>query len=156
MIVFVIISSHLFVFELTSSVVRVHIIDLLEGGFLERRFYFLAGDTLSSGITGMATAWLASSIVDPAWHMVIAMFAGMGIGMGLSLILMPVLVSLFGAMEVMLPVMLTAMVAGMAFGMAGAKQELTAFEVLLGGASIGIFVLLLTYAADTRLHSKGL
>ena len=132
------------------------IFDLLEGGFLERRFYFLAGDALSNGIMGMVTAWFAASMVDPGWHMVVTMLAGMGIGMGLSLILMPVFVSLFGAMEVMLPVMLTAMLAGMVFGMAGAMQELTVFEVLFGGALTGIFVLLLTYVADAGLRNRGL
>jgi hypothetical protein len=123
---------------------------------LERRFYFLAGDALSNGIMGMATAWLATGIVDPTWHMLTAMLVGMAGGMGLSLILMPVFVSLFGAMEVMLPVMLTAMLAGMTFGMAGAMHVLATLELLLGGGLIGILVLLLTYAADARTHSKSL
>lgn len=121
---------------------------------MERRIYFLAGDALSNSIIGMAAAWLATTLVDPGWHMIITMFVGMGVGMGLSLILMPVFVGLFGAMEVMLPVMLTAMLAGMAFGMASAMQELTAFVVLLGGALIGIFVLLLSYIANTRIHGN--
>jgi len=145
-------NSYLFVCELTSSVVRISIIGLLEGCFLERRFYFLAGDALSNGITGMASAWLATVIVDPTWHMLTAMLAGMG----LSLILMPLLVGLFGAMEVMLPVMLTAMLAGMAFGMAGAMYMLTELEVLLSGGLIGILVLLLTYAVDAGMHSRRL
>jgi len=145
-------NSYLFVCELTSSVVRISIIGLLEGCFLERRFYFLAGDALSNGITGMASAWLATVIVDPTWHMLTAMLAGMG----LSLILMPLLVGLFGAMEVMLPVMLTAMFAGMAFGMAGAMYVLTALEVLLGGGLIAILVLLLTYAANAGMQGRRL
>jgi len=123
---------------------------------LERRFYFLAGDALSNGIMGMATAWLATGIVDPTWHMLTAMLVGMAGGMGLSLILMPVFVSLFGAMEVMLPVMLTAMLAGMTFGMAGAMHVLATLELLLGGGLIGILVLLLTYTADARIHGKSL
>jgi len=149
-------NSYLFVCELTSSVVRISIIGLLEGCFLERRFYFLAGDALSNGITGMASAWLATVIVDPTWHMLTAMLAGMAAGMGLSLILMPLLVGLFGAMEVMLPVMLTAMLAGMAFGMAGAMYVLTALEVLLGGGLIAILVLLLTYAANAGMQGRRL
>ncbi len=111
---------------------------------------------MSNGIMGMASAWLATSLVDPTWHMFIAMLAGMAAGMCLSLILMPLFVGLFGAMEVMLPVMLTAMLAGMTFGMAGAMQVQTALEVLLGGGLIGILVLLLTYAADARLHGRNL
>ena len=105
---------------------------------------------------GMAAAWLAATIVNPDWHMVISMLVGMGVGMGLSLILMPVFVGLFGAMEVMLPVMLTAMLAGMAFGMVVAMQELSAFEVLLGGALIGIFVLLFSYIANIRIQGKSM
>jgi hypothetical protein len=136
--------------------VSIGIIGLLEGGCLERRFYFLAGDALSNGIMGMASAWLATLIVDPSWHMLTAMLAGMASGMGLSLILMPLFVSLFGAMEVMLPVMLTAMLAGMAFGMAGATYVLNALEILLGGGLIGILVLLLTYAADAAMNSRRL
>lgn len=123
---------------------------------LERRFYFIAGDTLSNGITGMATAQLATSMVDHTWHMASAMLTGMGVGMGFSMILMPVFVGLFGAMEVMLPVMLTAMMAGMVFAMANTMLELSIFEVLLGGALIGIFVLSLTYVADALLRRKSL
>jgi len=123
---------------------------------LEQRFYFLSGDALSNGITGMATAWLATGIVDPSWHMLTAMLAGMAAGMGFSLILMPLFVGLFGAMEVMLPVMLTAMLAGMAFGMAGVMYVLAALEILLGGGMIGILVLLFTYAADAKMQGKGL
>jgi len=123
---------------------------------LERRFYFLAGDALSNAIMGMASAWLATSIVDHTWHMLTAMLAGMAAGMGLSLILMPLFVGLFGAMEVMLPVMLTAMLAGMAFGMADSMYVLTTLEVLLGGGLSGILVLLLTYAADVIMHGKRL
>jgi len=104
----------------------------------------------------MAAAWLATSIVDPTWHMFTAMLAGMVVGMGLSLILMPVVVGFFGAMEVMLPAMLTAMLAGMVFGMAGAMHELTTLEILLGGGLIGILVLLLTYTADARIRGKSL
>lgn len=155
-IVFVILSIYLFVRELTSSVVRISNIGLLEGGFLERRFYFLAGDALSNGIMGMGSAWLAIAIVDPTWHMLAAMLAGMAAGMGLSLILMPLFVGLFGAMEVMLPVMLTAMLAGMAFGMMGAMYVLTALEVLLGGGLTGILVLMLTYAVDAGMHRRKL
>jgi hypothetical protein len=127
---------------------------LLGGGFLERRFYFLAGDVLSNAIMGMATAWLAIVIVDPSWQMLAAMLAGMAAGMALSLIMMPLFVGLFGAMEVMLPVMLTAMLAGMVFGMAEAMYALTALEVLLGGGLLGILILLLTYAADAGMHSR--
>jgi hypothetical protein len=105
---------------------------------------------------GMATAWLATGIVDPSWHMLTGLLAGMVAGMGLSLILMPVFVGLFGAMEVMLPVMLTAMLAGMAFGMVGAVHVLTTLEALLGGGSIGILVLLLSYAAGATVHGKSL
>lgn len=123
---------------------------------MERRCYFLAGDLLSNGIVGMATAWLATRIVDPTWNMVAGMLAGMGAGMGLSLVLLPVFVGLFGAMEVMLPVMLTAMLAGMAFGMASAMQTLTTLEVLLGGGLSGMLVLGLTYAADARIRSNTL
>lgn len=123
---------------------------------MERRCYFLAGDALSNGIMGMATAWLATGIVDPTWHMPAAMLVGMAAGMGLSLILMPLFVGLFGAMEVMLPVMLTAMLAGMAFGMAGAMHVLTTLEVLLGGGFLGVLVLLLTYACDARIRGKSL
>lgn len=123
---------------------------------MEQRFYFLAGDALSNSIMGMSTAWLVTCIVDPTWHMLTAMIAGMAVSMGLSLILMPVFVSLFGAMEVMLPVMLTAMLAGMAFGMMVAMQELAPLVILLGGGLIGILALLLTYAADTRIHGNSL
>jgi hypothetical protein len=102
----------------------------------------------------MAGAWLATSFIDHTWHMLTAMLAGMAAGMSLSLILMPLFVGLFGAMEVMLPVMLTAMLAGMAFGMASAVYVMTTLEVLLGGGLIGIFVLLLTYAANAGMRSK--
>ena len=123
---------------------------------MERRLYFLAGDALSNSITGMASAWLATVIVDPTWHMLNAMLAGMAAAMCLSLILMPLFVGLFGAMEVMLPVMLTAMLAGMAFGMAGAMYVLNEMVVLLGGAFSGILVLLLTYAANAGMRGRRL
>jgi len=103
---------------------------------------------------GMASAWLATNIVDPTWHMLTAMLAGMASGMGLSLILMPLFVSLFGAMEVMLPVMLTAMLAGMVYGMLDVIHLQTFLEVLLGGGLIGILVLVLTYAVDAGIHGK--
>ena len=125
-----------------------------KGDILERRFYFLAGDALSNSTIGMASAWLATCIVDPTWHIFAAMLTGMATGMGLSLILMPLFVSLFGAMEVMLPVMLTAMLAGMVFGMLDAMHVQTFLEVLLGGGLVGILVLMLTYAADAGIHSK--
>jgi hypothetical protein len=122
---------------------------------MERRIYFLAGDILSNTVMGAAAAWLAAVLVDPSWTMPAAMFAGMLAGMGLGLVLMPVLVGLFGAMEVMLPVMLTTMLSGMVFGMAGAMQALTGPALLLGGGSIGLLVLLLTYAIDAALHGRG-
>jgi hypothetical protein len=123
---------------------------------MERRSYFLAGDVLSNGIMGMASGWLATGIVDPSWHMLIAMLVGMAAGMALAMILMPLFVGLFGAMEVMLPVMLTGMLTGMAFGMARATHGLATSGVLLGGGFIGVLVLLLTYAADTRMRDKSL
>jgi hypothetical protein len=102
----------------------------------------------------MAAAWLVAALVDPSWSMPAGMLAGMFAGMGLGLLLMPLFVALFGAMEVMLPVMLTAMLSGMMFGMAGAMQVPAASTLLLGGGSIGLLVLLLTYALDVRLHGR--
>jgi len=116
--------------------------------------YFIAGDTLSNSVMGMAAAWLAASLVGPDWSMPAGMAAGMLAGMGLGLLLTPVFVALFGAMEVMLPVMLTAMLAGMVFGMAGAMRTPTAAALLLGGGAIGLLVLLLTYAVDARLRGR--
>jgi ABC-type enterobactin transport system permease subunit len=121
---------------------------------LEQRSYFVAGDTLSNGLTGMAAAWLAVHTVDPSWPMPVAMLAGMVAGMGLSMVLMPLFVGLFGAMEVMLPVMLSAMLAGMAFGMAGAIYEPGTMLVLAGGGLTGILTLFLTYAADTGIRAR--
>ncbi|MGD2055483.1 MAG: hypothetical protein PVJ15_01655 [Gammaproteobacteria bacterium] len=121
---------------------------------MERRIYFLAGDTVSNVLTGMAAAWLASVLVDPAWSMSAAMLAGMFAGMGLALLLMPLCVGLFGAMEVMLPVMLTAMLAGMVFGMASAMRTAGTPLVLLGGGLLGLVVLLLTYAVDAGLRGR--
>ena len=121
---------------------------------MERRIYFLAGDTLSNAVTGAAAARLATAIIDPSWSMPAGMFAGMLAGMGLGLLLLPVFVGLFGAMEVMLPVMLTAMLSGMVFGMAGAMQAPAVMTLLLGGGTIGILVLLLTYAVDAVLHGR--
>ena len=109
---------------------------------------------MSNAVVGASTAWLAAAIVDTSWFMPVGMFAGMLLGMGLGMVLMPVFVGLFGAMEVMLPVMLTAMLSGMVFGMAGAMQAPAVSVLLLGGGSIGILVLLLTYAVDTLLHDK--
>jgi len=122
---------------------------------LERRFYFIAGDVLSNAVTGMAAAWLAVLLVDTSWPMLAGMAVGMLSGMGLGLLLMPAFVGLFGAMEVMLPVMLTAMLSGMVFGMAGAMQAAALQTLLLGGGSIGILVLLLTYAVDAALRGRG-
>ena len=121
---------------------------------MERRVYFLAGDVLSNVIVGMASAWLATVIVDPSWHMYAAMLAGMAAGMGLALVLLPLFVGLFGAMEVMLPVMLTAMLAGMAFGMEGVMHWLSAPGDLLGGGVIGLLVLLLTYGVDAGMRGR--
>lgn len=121
---------------------------------MERRVYFLAGDVIANSGTGMASAWLATVVVDPSWHMLVAMLASMVAGMVLSMILMPLLVGLFGAMEVMLPVMLSAMVAGMLFGMSAAMYVLTAPVVLLGGGLAGLLVLSLTYVADVAMHGR--
>lgn len=123
-----------------------------EEDILERRLYFIAGDILANGFTGMAAAWLASAMVDPSWSMPVAMLAGMFIATGFALILMPLFVGLFGAMEVMLPVMLGAMLAGMVFGMAHNMQEMTTALVLSGGAALGILALLFSYGVDARLH----
>ncbi|MGB5261946.1 MAG: hypothetical protein WBO34_15685 [Gammaproteobacteria bacterium] len=109
---------------------------------------------MSNVVMGAAAAWLAAVIVDTSWSMPVGMLAGMLSGMGLGMILMPVFVALFGAMEVMLPVMMTAMLSGMVFGMADAMQAPAVSVLLLGGGSIGILVLLLTYAVDTVLHNK--
>jgi len=122
---------------------------------LERRIYFIAGDVLSNAVMGMAAAWLVTLLVDTSWPMPAGMAVGMASGMGLGLLLMPVFVGLFGAMEVMLPVMLTAMFSGMVFGMAGAMQTAAPQMLLLGGGSIGILVLLLTYAVDAALRGRG-
>ncbi len=121
---------------------------------LERRIYFLAGDVLANGLTGMAAAWLAVAIADPSWPMPVAMLAGMFAAMALALVLMPPFVGLFGAMEVMLPVMLSAMLAGMVFGMAGALPGPAMALVLAGGAALGILALLFTYGVDALLHGR--
>ena len=109
---------------------------------------------MSNAVMGAAAAWLAAAIVDSSWSMPIGMFAGMLSGMGLGMVLMPVFVALFGAMEVMLPAMLTAMLSGMVFGMADVMQAPAVSVLLLGGGSIGILVLLLTYAVDAVLHAR--
>jgi len=129
---------------------------LLIEQMLERRIYFLAGDALSNTVTGMAAAWLAAVIVDPSWLMPAGMAVGMFAGMGVGLLLMPVFVGLFGAMEVMLPVMLTAMLSGMVSGMAVTMQTPALKTLLLGGGSIGILTLLLTYAVDAALRGRGM
>lgn len=120
---------------------------------MERRCYFVAGDVLSNASMGMASAWLATVVSGPDWHMLAAMLAGMGAAMALSMALMPLYVGLFGAMEVMLPVMLTAMVAGMLYGMLDTMFTLPLSWVLGGGMVTGILVLLLTYAADAAMHT---
>jgi hypothetical protein len=124
------------------------------GGCLERRCFFVAGDTLSNSVMGIAAALLATYIVDTSWNMPVAMLAGMLAGMGIAIILMPIFVASFGAMEVMLPTMLTAMLAGMVFGMVGSMHALTAREAAIGGGLIGILTLLLTYTADARMRSR--
>jgi len=121
---------------------------------MERRCYFLAGDVLSNTVMGAAAAWLAAALVDLSWSMSVGMFAGMLAGMGTGLLLIPVFVGLFGAMEVMLPVMLTAMLSGMVFGMVCAMQTPALPVLLIGGGTIGILVLLLTYAVNAVLHGK--
>jgi flagellar biosynthesis protein FliQ len=105
---------------------------------------------------GLTTAWLVTSLVNPAWHMLTGMIVGMLAGMGASLILMPLFVALFGAMEVMLPVMLTAMLAGMLLGMAGTMTEINSQGALVAGVLIGTLTLLSTYALDASLHRRRL
>jgi hypothetical protein len=121
---------------------------------VERRIYFIAGDVLSNVVMGMAGAWLAAAVVSPSWSMPAGMMAGMLAAMGLGLVLTPPFVALFGAMEVMLPVMLTAMLSGMVFGMAGAMRAPAVPTLLFGGGTIGLLVLLLTYAVDAHLHGR--
>jgi hypothetical protein len=103
---------------------------------------------------GMVAAYLAAAVVGPSWSMTVDMVVGMFAGMGVGLLLTPLFVALFGAMEVMLPVMLTAMVAGMVFGMARAMWAPAVPTLLVGGAAIGLLVLLLTYAVDARLRGR--
>jgi hypothetical protein len=125
------------------------------GGYsVEHRVYFLVGDVVANGGAGVATAWLVTAVVDPSWHMLVAMLAGMAVAMVLSIIVVPVFVALFGAMEVMLPVMLSAMVAGMVFGMSAGMHVLTTPVVVLGGGLVGLLVLSLTYAADVAMHGR--
>ena len=104
---------------------------------------------------GVATAWLVTGIVNPAWRMPAGMLVGMLAGMGASLVLMPLFVALFGAMEVMLPVMLTAMLAGMLLGMAGTMVQVHSQEALVAGGLIGVLTLLATYALDASLRRRG-
>jgi hypothetical protein len=116
--------------------------------------YFIAGDVLSNVVMGMVAAWLSVAVVEPSWSMSAGMLAGMLAGMASGLVVTPLFVALFGAMEVMLPVMLTAMLSGMVFGMAGAMQAPALAALLPGGGTIGLLVLLLTYAVDARLHGR--
>jgi hypothetical protein len=130
------------------------VVSVREEHRLERRMYFIAGDVLSNVVMGMVAAWLSAAVVEPSWSMSAGMLAGMLAGMASGLVVTPLFVALFGAMEVMLPVMLTAMLSGMVFGMAGAMYAPALAALLPGGGTIGLLVLLLTYAVDARLHGR--
>jgi len=88
---------------------------------MERRAYFLLGDTLSNAtagaLAGLAGADLTGPGWNPFWAMVLGMLAGM---LAACVVVLLVFFPLFGAVEVMLPSMLTGMVAGMAGGMIAA------------------------------------
>lgn len=122
---------------------------------MSRRLYFLFGDLLATSVTGALCGLAAAAVVAPSWNPWLAMLAGMAAGMVICLPAAFVFMPLFGAMEIMMPVMLTGMMATMVVAMEAAMEDLTPAAAAQRGALVGVGVLLLLYAADRFLRTRG-
>ena len=121
---------------------------------MERRPYFLLGDTSATVFAGAAIAIVADLSVPASWGMLPGMLVGMAIGMVLSVPIALLFVPFFGAMEVMMPVMVTGMLAGMAGGMQSVTAEPFGMRIALIGAAIGFGSLLFTYALNAAIGGE--
>lgn len=117
--------------------------------------YFIIGDLISNGLSGIAAALLCHWCIDSDWPMLIAMVIGMLLGMLAAMILdFAVLMRAFGAMEVMVPTMLAGMLAGMWVGMRAAMAPLATMDALAYGLLCGLVVIGLCWSANALLEGK--
>ena len=115
--------------------------------------YFLIGDLLANISSGVVAALCCLWLISPGWPMLIAMLIAMALGMFVSMLLaVLVFIRFFGAMEVMLPTMISGMIAGMVVGMRGSMAYLGTADTILYGAFIGLAVVALCWAANSRLQ----
>ncbi|WP_145999153.1 hypothetical protein [Oceanicoccus sp. KOV_DT_Chl] len=117
--------------------------------------YFILGDLLANGLTGIIVAMCCYGLFDQSWSMFSAMIIAMILGMVLSMILaLTIFMRFFGAMEVMLPTMITGMWAGMIVGMRGAMHPLTMMDSILYGLFTGLIVVSLCWAINAKLQGN--
>ena len=85
--------------------------------------YFVLGDYVAGGLTGVLTALAVRAIVGPDWDVVLAMLVGMVVGMMTHISLLLLLVPLLGTFEVMIPGSMIGMYGGMLFAMRDSMQQ---------------------------------
>ena len=120
---------------------------------METRPFFVIGDLLVNLLVGGVSGLLASSVVDPSWNPIAAMFVGMLLGMLTAMPLSAIFMPLFGAFEIMIPGAFTGMVAGMLVAMAATMRPLVGTTAIALGASCGLSCLAIIYLM-TFLASK--
>ena len=121
----------------------------------ERRPYFVIGDLVCNALAGAVVGITAVWLVDVGWAPALGMFAGMVVGSFIAMLLALAGSTLWGALEVMLPMMSTGMVVGMLAGMSAASRTMTTTMVSIGGALVGVAVLVGTYSLNAYVRSRG-
>ena len=117
--------------------------------------YFLFGDIAANCLVAILAALCCSWLIDSSWSMLVAMLIAMPLGMLIAMVLaLGVLMRFFGAMEVMLPTMQSGMWAGMIVGMRSAMGPLPTIDAILYGALIGVVVVGLCWAFNSRLRGS--
>ena len=121
----------------------------------ERRPYFVFGDLLCNSAAGAIVAVVVTSLVAGDWPSLVGMLVGMVVGSLIATLLSVAGSAIFGALEVMLPMMTTGMVVGMLSGMTRASRATPLPEAALGGALVGLAVLVGTYFLNAYVRSQG-
>jgi hypothetical protein len=121
----------------------------------ERRPYFVIGDLICNALAGAVVGTTVVWLVDVGWSPALGMFAGMVVGSFIAMLLAMAGSTLWGALEVMLPMMSTGMVVGMLAGMSAASRTMTTTTVSIGGALVGVAVLVGTYSLNAYVRSRG-
>lgn len=114
---------------------------------MEKRFYFVLGDLVTSVVAAIATTGLAVWLIGGAFGMVPGMLVGMLLGMVVALFLTLLISPLLGLMEVLTLGMLSGMIGGMWGGM----WPLSGGEIVRWGAGTGVAVFVVIYLLNAAM-----